>query len=206
MSMFCGDSADGRPRLLGELMLSRAIGDLPYRTLGLTAEPEFSTWRNISSGVCLSVRTQVAVLLMCASGDRFLILASDGLLEKLSPAEVCATAAAVADSRPLPFKPQQQPAAIPLGPVNIKAAAPASAALPVDDQQQLARSTPCRPKQGLVACEDCCGAEQQRAPRKAQQIAETLQQTAYDRTALDNIVVLVIPLQRCGHPGGALST
>jgi hypothetical protein len=42
--------ADGRPRLLGELMLSRAIGDLPYRTVGLKPEPEFSAWRNISLG------------------------------------------------------------------------------------------------------------------------------------------------------------
>lgn len=43
-------AADGRPRLLGELMLSRAMGDLPYRNVGLTAEPEFTPWRTSSSG------------------------------------------------------------------------------------------------------------------------------------------------------------
>ena len=56
-----GGSADGRPRLLGELMLSRAIGDLPYRNLGLTAEPEFSPWRNVSEGENLSVHGMAAM-------------------------------------------------------------------------------------------------------------------------------------------------
>jgi hypothetical protein len=138
-----------------------------------------------------------------AAGDQFLILASDGLLEKLSPTEMCATAAAVAGGRPLPLEPRQQPAAIPLGPADTPAAVPPAAAQPATDQQQhqqqqqLAWSRPCRPKPGLVACEDCCGAAQRRAPATAQQVAETLQQAAYERTALDNIAVLVIPLRRC---------
>jgi hypothetical protein len=140
------------------------------------------------------------------AGDRHLVLASDGLLEKLSPAEICAVVTAVADGRPLPVEPQHQPEAIPLGPVDIPAAAPAAAgALPPGDQQQLTPSAPCRPKPGVVACEDCCGAEQRRAPRTAQQIAETLQQTAYDRTALDNIAIVVIPLQECVMQRGPLS-
>ena len=134
---------------------------------------------------------------LCAAGDQFLILASDGLLEKLNPAEVCATAAAVAGGRLPPLEPQQQPAAIPLGPADTPAAAPPAAAQPAKVQQQLARSQPCRPKPGLVACEDCCGAAQRRAPATSQQVAETLQQAAYERTALDNIAVLVIPLHRC---------
>ena len=32
-------------------MLSRALGDLPYRGVGLTAEPEFNAWRTVSPGV-----------------------------------------------------------------------------------------------------------------------------------------------------------
>lgn len=124
-------------------------------------------------------------------------MASDGLLEKLTPAEVCATAAAVADGLPPPLRSPQLPAAIPMGPVDVPAAAvsthmPSSAALQLAQQQP-----PCAAKPGVIACEDCCGLPQRRAPRKAQLIAETLQQAAFNRTALDNIAVVVIPLQRC---------
>ena len=146
----------------------------------------------------ITITCSGGITIICsAAGNQFLILASDGLLERLSPAEVCATASAVAGGRPSPLEPRQQPAAIPLGPVGIPAAVPPAAAQPATDQQQLARSKPCRPKPGLVACEDCCGAAQRRAPPTAQQVAETLQQAAYERTALDNIAVVVIPLRRC---------
>ena len=42
--------ADGRERLQGELMVSRAVGDLSYRKYGLIAEPEFAPWRSLTSG------------------------------------------------------------------------------------------------------------------------------------------------------------
>lgn len=58
-------SADGRPRLQGELMLSRAFGDLPYREVGLTAEPEFSAWHTVSpGGVMCALRPR-----LCMSSD-----------------------------------------------------------------------------------------------------------------------------------------
>lgn len=106
---------------------------------------------------------------------------------------------ALADGKPPPLEPPQQPAAIPLGPVDVPAAAAATPPPPSSPtQQQLTRSRPkpCPPKPGVVACVDCCGAQHLRAPRTAQLLAEALQQAAYDRTALDNIAVVVIPLQR----------
>ena len=42
--------ADGRERLQGELTVTRSIGDLPYRHVGLIAEPEFTTWRSVQAG------------------------------------------------------------------------------------------------------------------------------------------------------------
>lgn len=47
--MFHG-AADGRERLQGELMVSRAVGDLPYRQYGLISEPEFTGWRSFGAG------------------------------------------------------------------------------------------------------------------------------------------------------------
>jgi len=142
---------------------------------------------------------------LAPAGDQFLILASDGLLEKLSPDEVCATAAALAAGRPPPAQPAQAPAAIALGPMDGDAAVPP----PQPPPPAAVGESPlggCRPRSGIVACVDCCpgrqtgGAAPQRPASLAQAVAHALQEAAYARTALDNIVVLVIPLQRCGHP------
>ena len=55
--------ADGRERLQGELMVSRAVGDLSYRKYGLIAEPEFAPWRSLNSGelnhtLCLAIPSE----------------------------------------------------------------------------------------------------------------------------------------------------
>ena len=52
-------AAGGRKRLLGELAVSRSLGDLPYRAVGLIAEPDIREWRAVQPW------------------DSFLILASD---------------------------------------------------------------------------------------------------------------------------------
>lgn len=53
--------------------MSRAFGDLHYRKYGLTAHPELR-WHNTSAA------------------DRWLILVSDGVLEKVSEDDVCQVA------------------------------------------------------------------------------------------------------------------
>eukprot|EP00898_Chlorokybus_atmophyticus_P008559 jgi/Chlat1/8704/Chrsp88S08082 len=58
-------------RLMGELAVSRAFGDMPFRRYGLIAEPEVSAWRNLSQH------------------NNLLVIASDGLFETLSDQEVC---------------------------------------------------------------------------------------------------------------------
>ena len=70
--------AGGKWRLNGELSISRALGDLPYRQHGLSAEPEFSRW--ISLGPALQSSSQ----------PHWLILATDGLFEGC-PLRTCAT-------------------------------------------------------------------------------------------------------------------
>lgn len=48
----CASSADGRARLQGELMISRSIGDRPYRSVGLISKPEFH-WHTLQPGAML---------------------------------------------------------------------------------------------------------------------------------------------------------
>ena len=50
MANVLGHRADGRERLQGELTVTRSIGDVPYRHVGLTAEPEFTPWRSVQDG------------------------------------------------------------------------------------------------------------------------------------------------------------
>ncbi|KAK9853911.1 hypothetical protein WJX84_000068 [Apatococcus fuscideae] len=92
----------GRWRLQGELALSRAIGDAPYRQHGLTAEPSISPWRLLSSA------------------DDLLLLATDGLFETLSADDACSVAHAVMQGNDPQL--QRRPVlAIPMGPVKPKA-------------------------------------------------------------------------------------
>lgn len=67
------DHAGSPARLQGELAVSRAFGDFHYRKFGLTAEAEMH-WHNISAA------------------DRWLMLVSDGVLEKMSEDDVCQVA------------------------------------------------------------------------------------------------------------------
>lgn len=59
------------PRVNGQLAVSRSIGDIDLQKYGVISEPELSGWQQVSEN------------------DKFLILASDGIFEKLSPQEVC---------------------------------------------------------------------------------------------------------------------
>lgn len=61
-------------RLQGELAVSRAIGDLPYLEYGLISDPELR-WHDTSAT------------------DRWLVLASDGIFERISVDVVCQVAA-----------------------------------------------------------------------------------------------------------------
>jgi serine/threonine protein phosphatase PrpC len=61
----------------GELAVSRSFGDLHYQPYGLTAEPEVSALHRIGPD------------------DDWLVLASDGIFEVLTPADVCNIVASV---------------------------------------------------------------------------------------------------------------
>ena len=165
---------DGRPRLQGELMLSRALGDAPYRSVGLTAEPEFTPWRSVKrGGDRIRVPPQEGSAIPCAhivtcslsepccraqqpdpsAGDDCLILASDGLLERLSASEVCEIAAAVAEGRPPPPQPLQPPT-IALGSVPLPAESP-----PPPPPSGFSRAAAASGGQESCkgdACVDCC--------------------------------------------------
>jgi len=97
----------GKLRLDGDLEVSRAFGDPAFQTRGLTAAPEFKFH---------SLRR---------ARDAFVILASDGVYEVMSPEEVClhAWAAWAGDEGAAPRSPQPAPA-IALGPVGGGEAAP----------------------------------------------------------------------------------
>ncbi|KAK9817610.1 hypothetical protein WJX74_001274 [Apatococcus lobatus] len=88
-----------RWRLQGELALSRAIGDAPYRTCGLTAEPSITPWRQLTSDV------------------QMLLLATDGLFETLSSEDACSLADTILRGRE-PDLSERRPVAIPLGPIS----------------------------------------------------------------------------------------
>ena len=62
--------------------MSRSFGDLPYRAVGLIAEPDIG-WHEL------------------APEDESLILATDGVFEALSEEQVCQIAAATASGAPL---------------------------------------------------------------------------------------------------------
>ncbi|KAL6654871.1 hypothetical protein ACP70R_008336 [Stipagrostis hirtigluma subsp. patula] len=58
-------------RVNGELALSRAIGDVPYKRYGVISTPELTGWQFLSAN------------------DSFLIASSDGIFEKMTMQDVC---------------------------------------------------------------------------------------------------------------------
>uniref|UniRef100_A0A453SHL1 protein-serine/threonine phosphatase n=1 Tax=Aegilops tauschii subsp. strangulata TaxID=200361 RepID=A0A453SHL1_AEGTS len=58
-------------RVNGELALSRAIGDVPFKRYGVISTPELTGWQLLSAN------------------DSFLIASSDGVFEKMSMQDVC---------------------------------------------------------------------------------------------------------------------
>ncbi|PKU78654.1 Putative protein phosphatase 2C 76 [Dendrobium catenatum] len=58
-------------RVNGELALSRAIGDVPFKRYGVISIPEVTDWQYVSEN------------------DSFLVTASDGIFEKMTTQEVC---------------------------------------------------------------------------------------------------------------------
>ncbi|XP_062197155.1 uncharacterized protein LOC133900076 isoform X2 [Phragmites australis] len=58
-------------RVNGELALSRAIGDVPYKRYGVISTPELTGWQLLSAN------------------DSFLIASSDGIFEKMTMQDVC---------------------------------------------------------------------------------------------------------------------
>ncbi|KAL4588136.1 hypothetical protein LXL04_001016 [Taraxacum kok-saghyz] len=61
----------GVPRVNGILAVSRAIGDVSLKRYGLIAKPETVGWRNVTDK------------------DSYLVIASDGVFESLTPENVC---------------------------------------------------------------------------------------------------------------------
>lgn len=61
----------GVPRVNGELAISRAIGDIPFKKYGVLSTPEVTDW------------------ILLSSNDSFLVAASDGVFEKMTTKDVC---------------------------------------------------------------------------------------------------------------------
>ena len=59
------------PLLMGHFPMTRAIGDVPLKRYGVIANPEMTDWLSLTSK------------------DEFLVVASDGISERLTPQEVC---------------------------------------------------------------------------------------------------------------------
>lgn len=62
--------------------MSRAFGDVDYRQFGLTAEPEVTEWQAI------------------AGADQMLLLATDGVFERLDQQAACEIARSAASGEP----------------------------------------------------------------------------------------------------------
>ncbi|KAL7198730.1 hypothetical protein ACSBR2_021101 [Camellia fascicularis] len=61
----------GVSRVNGQLAVSRAIGDISFKSYGVISAPEVTDWQPLTSN------------------DSYLVVASDGIFEKLSPQGVC---------------------------------------------------------------------------------------------------------------------
>lgn len=61
----------GVPRVNGELAVSRAIGDVSFKSYGVISAPEVTDWQPLTAN------------------DSYLVAASDGIFEKLSSQDVC---------------------------------------------------------------------------------------------------------------------
>ncbi|KAK9282547.1 hypothetical protein L1049_005468 [Liquidambar formosana] len=61
----------GVPRVNGELAVSRAIGDVSFRSYGVISAPEVTDWQPLTAN------------------DSYLVAASDGIFEKFSSQDVC---------------------------------------------------------------------------------------------------------------------
>lgn len=61
----------GVPRVNGELAVSRAIGDIPFKRYGVIATPEMTDWQSLTNN------------------DSYLVAASDGIFEKMTTQDVC---------------------------------------------------------------------------------------------------------------------
>ncbi|KAK2987137.1 hypothetical protein RJ640_019697 [Escallonia rubra] len=61
----------GVSRVNGQLAVSRAIGDVPFKSFGVISLPEVTDWQPLTAN------------------DSYLVAVSDGVLEKLNPQDVC---------------------------------------------------------------------------------------------------------------------
>ncbi|XP_022640333.1 uncharacterized protein LOC106771884 isoform X5 [Vigna radiata var. radiata] len=61
----------GVPRINGQLAITRAIGDLPFKRYGVISAPEVTDWQPLTAN------------------DSYLVVASDGVFEKTSLQDVC---------------------------------------------------------------------------------------------------------------------
>ncbi|GAB2282328.1 hypothetical protein Dimus_016874 [Dionaea muscipula] len=73
----------GVPRVNGQLAVSRAIGDVSFKRYGVISAPEVSDWQPLTAN------------------DSYLIVASDGIFEKMSPQDVCDLLWEVQNNNPL---------------------------------------------------------------------------------------------------------
>ncbi len=100
-----------------------------------------------------------------ATGDAFLILASDGLLQAATPAEVCSLAHALALGMPLPKPLTAAPVATPLGP---SAAAGLPSQQPLVAPSQPSNCTGSRKRAAFSTGSSCHGPAARRSLTKLQ--------------------------------------
>ncbi|GFR51227.1 hypothetical protein Agub_g13602, partial [Astrephomene gubernaculifera] len=123
----------GKRRLQGDLEVSRAFGDLQYRPVGLSAHPDITgPWTllpplpvpvpvsaNEEQGAPAAPTPESLLQQpLAAFPTPLLLLASDGLLEVMSPQDLCDHAAAQLSGAPHPPLTPPPPPAIALGPVG----------------------------------------------------------------------------------------
>ncbi|MCO5584184.1 hypothetical protein L7F22_038107 [Adiantum nelumboides] len=175
------------PRVNGQLAVSRSIGDYDFRKYGVVSEPEVSGWHQVSEK------------------DKFLIVASDGIFEKLSPEEVCDVIYALGSGKDLTWlidRLEQRSDAVIALPVTKDTSGEQStgpfnrdARMLGGSDQRLTSPPYKRTKKGKDSTVMTLMPLTQGAPVYAQILARILVELAFQAGSMDNLSAVVIPLK-----------
>ncbi|GMH38468.1 hypothetical protein BSKO_06352 [Bryopsis sp. KO-2023] len=171
----------GKWRLNGELELSRAIGDLAYRSKGLISDADFLGWHEIRKE------------------ESFLILASDGVFETMSSESVCEIAEATRLQCKY-FKPSPDPdPPIALGGF-VEPSKPIAEFTPPENPSHIGLE---ELPPGLEGCVDCGPGYENENDSVSQlpihqTVSERIVKEAFNRGSMDNIAVSVLDIGDLG--------